>query len=393
MALTALAVQKAKSADKAYILKDERGLYLEIPVKGSLRWRIRYWFQGKENRLSLGTYPEISMAEARARRDEIRHQIAHGINPAEARKKHKRQSVGSASFEKVAREWLGKRAHVWSASHTATVLQRLQLNVFPYIGNKDIGEITTPELLAVLRHIEARGALEVGRRVRGMCSMIFRYAISCGLAERDPANDLIGAITPPRKKHYPSITDPKAVGQLLRDMEQCQASHVVYCALRLAPLVFVRPGELRHAEWSEIDLTAGEWRIPAHKMKMRTQHIVPLSRQALAILKDIQPLTGAGRYVFPSNRTSERPMSENTIDVAMRRIGYSKEQMTGHGFRSIASTLLNELGWNRDAIERQLAHHERNKVRAAYNYAEYLPERRQMMQTWADYLDTLKAIL
>ena len=391
MALTAMAVQKAKPAGKTYVLKDERGLYLEVPIKGSFRWRIRYWFQGRENRLSLGTYPEISLAEARKRRDEIRTQLAQGINPAEIRKKDKRSNAGSNNFENVAREWVTKKANVWSPSHTETVLQRLQLNIFPYIGKQDISTITAPELLNVLRRIEARGALEVGRRVRGMCSMIFRYAVSCGLAERDPAADLIGAIASPRKKHHPSITDPKAVGQLLRDMEQCQASHIVYCALRLAPLVFVRPGELRNAEWGEIDLMAAEWRIPAHKMKMRTQHIVPLSRQAVAILKDIQPLTSAGKYVFPSNRTGERPMSNNTINVALRRIGYTKEQMTGHGFRSMASTLLNELGWNRDAIERQLAHSERNGVRAAYNYAEYLPERRKMMQAWSNYLERLRA--
>lgn len=220
--------------------------------------------------------------------------------------------------------------------------------------------------------------------------MVFRYAVATGLAERDPAADLRGALAPPPKRHFATLTDPKAIGQLLRDMDQCKASFPVYCAVRLAPMLFVRPGELRYAAWDDFDLDAAEWRIPAEKTKMRTQHIVPLAAQSVAILRELRLLTGQGKFLFPSLRTGARPMSENTLNVALRRIGYSKEEITGHGFRAMASTLLNEMGWNRDAIERQLAHGERDKVRAAYNHAEFLPLRRDMMQAWADYLERLK---
>jgi len=252
------------------------------------------------------------------------------------------------------------------------VIQRLEKNVFSSLGPRPIRNITAPELLAAVRLIEGRGAVESARRILQMCGQIFRYAIATGQADRDIAADLRGSLPPAREKHHASITDPKAVAQLLRAIDGYEGSTVARCALRLAPLVFVRPGELRHAEWAEIDLDKAEWRIPAAKMKMKEQHIVPLSRQAVAILLELHPLTGAGKYVFPSVRTSARPMSENTVLAALRRMGYTKDEMTGHGFRSMASTLLNEMGWNRDAIERQLAHAERNAVRAAYNFAEFL---------------------
>ena len=390
MLLNALAVKQAMPKDKRYYLKDEKGLYLEIAPNNGKWWRLRYWIAKKEYRISLGTYPEVSLAEARKKRDELRVDIAKGINPAQKRKEDKAQSRGDYHFENVARDWVKKFSHTWSTGHAELTLRRLELNIFPYLGKKPISKITAPELLGALQRIEKRGALEVARRVRGICSMIFRYAVASGIAERDPAADLRGALAPPPTKHFSSIVDPKAVGKLLRDMDNCQASFVVYCALRLSPFVFVRPGELRRAEWCEFDMAQAEWRIPAHKTKMRTTHIVPLSRQALSILTELYPLTGQGQYVFPAVRTASRTMSENTINVALRRIGYSKEEMTGHGFRSMASTLLNEQGWNRDAIERQLGHSERNGVRAAYNYAEFLPQRREMMQTWADYLEELK---
>jgi len=390
MALSALTVEKAKPKEKSYNLKDADGLYLEIKPSGKKFWRFRYWIQYKENRMSLGEYPLISLAEARLARDDKRRLIANGVDPVEKGKREKATASGANSFETVAREWAGKFSHTWTEGHAALTLRRLELNIFPYIGKRPIGEITAPEVLESLRLIEARGALEVTRRVRGICSMVFRYAVATGRASRDPAADLLGACAPPQKKHRAAITDPDAVGKLMRDIGNCQASLVVYCALRLAPLTFVRPGELRKATWPEFNLDDAVWRIPAPRTKMRALHIVPLSTQALIILHELKPLTGNGMYLFPSVRTASRPMSENTINVALRRIGYGKDEMCGHGFRGMASTLLNEHGWNRDVIERQLGHCERNKVRAAYNHAEFLTERRRMMQWWAEYLDSLK---
>lgn len=392
MPLTDLAVRNAKPSAKTVRLRDERGLYLEISPKGGKWWRLRYTFRGKENMLSLGVYPDVSLKDARERRDEARKLIANGTDPSAARKEEKAEAAAEAlTFEHVAREWYERFKPKWSPSHSLDVIQRLEKNAFPSLGQLPIRDITAPELLAAVRLIETRGAVESARRVLQMCGQVFRYAIATGQADRDIAADLRGALPPAREKHHASITDPKGVAQILRAIDGYQGSMVACCALRLAPLVFVRPGELRHAEWSEIDLDKAEWRIPAEKMKMREQHIVPLSRQAVAILRELHPLTGAGRYVFPSVRTSARPMSENTVLAALRRMGYTKDEMTGHGFRSMASTLLNEQGWNRDAIERQLAHGERNAVRAAYNFAEFLPERRRMMQSWADYLDKIKA--
>jgi integrase len=263
--------------------------------------------------------------------------------------------------------------------------------VFPWLGARPIGEITGPELLTALRRVENRGVVETAHRVMQNCSQVFRYAVATGRAQRDPTFDLRGALPPVRSNHFASITEPKAIGGLLRAIDVYKGSFITQCALRLAPLVFVRPGELRRAEWAEFDLDASEWRIPASKMKMRVMHIVPLSAQAVSILRDLRPLTGTVKYVFPGTRGKDRPMSENTVLAALRRMGYGTDDMTGHGFRSMASTILNEQGWNRDAIERQLAHAERDNVRAAYNYAEHMPERRKMMQQWADYLDGLKA--
>lgn len=240
-----------------------------------------------------------------------------------------------------------------------------------------------------MRRIESRGVLETAHRVLQQCGQVFRYAVATGRAERDPSTDLKGALPPVKVKHHASIVEPKLIGELLRAISRYSGSFITASALRFAPLVFARPGELRRAEWTEFDLDKAEWRIPASKMKMASTHIVPLSKQAMAIVEALKPVTGSGKYLFPSIRTATRPMSENTINAALRRLGYSGDEMTGHGFRSMASTLLNEQGWNRDAIERQLAHSERDGVRAAYNYAEYLPERREMMQAWADYLDEL----
>ena len=277
----------------------------------------------------------------------------------------------------------------WTSNHAERILVRFKNDIFPWIGTRPISDIKAPELLNVIRRIESRNAIETAHRALQNCGQVFRYAIATGRAERDITYDLRGALQPVKSRHHASITDPKAIGALIRAISGYEGYFVTKCALRLAPLVFVRPGELRHAEWAEINFESNEWRIPAEKMKMREKHIVPLSKQVIAILQELKCLTGGGKYIFPSIRTPTRPMSEATVLGGLRRLGYTKEEMTGHGFRSMACTMLNEQGWNRDAIERQLAHAERNSIRAAYNYAEHLPERRKMMQAWADYLDSL----
>lgn len=391
MPLTDSAIRNAKPKEKQYKMTDGSGLYLLVTPKGGKWWRLDYRFNGKRKTLSMGIYPDVSLKSARDKRDKARKQIADGIDPGELRKATKASQSDANGFEAVAREWWGKHEPNWSQTHSSRILLRLEKDVFPWIGNRPIGEITAPELLTVLRRIENRGAVETAHRIHQSCGQIFRYAVATGRAERDPSADLKGALPPARQKHHASITDPKKIGELLRAIDGYEGSFTTRCALQLASMTFVRPGELRHAEWPEIHLDKAEWRIPAEKMKMRTLHIVPLSTQAIAVLEEIKPLTGRGKYVFPGVRTNKRPMSENTVNAALRRLGYTKEEMTGHGFRSMASTILNEQGRNRDAIERQLAHAERNSVRAAYNYAEHLKERARMMQEWADYLDKLKA--
>jgi integrase len=393
MALTDAKIRTIKPEEKAYKLTDEKGLFLFIKSVDSKYWRFKYRFNGKEKLLSLGTYPTLSLAEARDKREEARKLLANGIDPGFAKQvaKHSRKVAAENSFEAIAMEWYAKISPQWVSRHAERVLRRLKNDILPWLGSRPISEISAPELLSVLRRIESRGAAETARKTHQTCTQVLRYAIVTGRAERNPANDLKGALQPVSKRHFASITDPKEIGKLLGALNDYQGSFVTKCALCFAPLVFVRPGELRRAEWSEFDLEKAEWHIPATKMKMRTKHIVPLSTQAIEILKELHPLTGTGKYVFPSVKSAQCSMSENTVLGALRRLGYTKEEMTGHGFRSMASTLLNEQGWNRDAIERQLAHSERNSVRAAYNYAEHLPERRKMMQAWADYLDELRA--
>lgn len=392
-ALTDTSCRNAKPKSKVYKLSDGGGMYLAVSPQGGKWWRLKYRFAGKEKLLALGTYPEIGLADARERRDEARKLLAKGIDPGAARKEakaaHEAKMVNT--FEAVARDWLAKQRPTWSESHARITLRRLEHDIFPALGDRPVADITAPELLAVLRLIEARGAVETAHRLKQACGQIFRYAIAEGKALRDPSADIREALIPTGKdKHHASLKEPKKIGALLRAIANYDGSFVTKCALQLAPLVFVRPGELRRAEWSEIDLDAAEWRIPPEKMKTGARHIVPLSRQAVAVIRELQPLTGSGRYVFPCARPGPRPMSENTVNAALRRLGYSKDEATGHGFRSMASTLLNEQGWHRDAIERQLAHGERSKVRAAYNHAEHLAERRKMMQAWADYLDRLR---
>ena len=363
-----------------------------ITPKGGKWWRFKYRFEGKEKQLSLGVYPDVSLKDARGRRDEARKLVANGIDPSENRKAKKaaREGIAENGFEVVAREWFTKHADNWSEGHSGRMLRRLENDVFPWIGKKPVGEVKAPELLTIIQRIEKRGALETAHRVLGNCGQVFRYAIATGRAERDPSGDLRGALPPAKVKHLAAVTEPKQVAELLRMMDGYEGSFIVGCALRLAPLVFVRPGELRQAEWKDIDLDKAEWSYIVTKTD--TRHIVPLSCQALEILKEIQPLTGRGRYVFPGARTLSRPMSDNAVLAAMRRMGIQKEEMSGHGFRAMARTILDEvLGVRPDFIEHQLAHAVRDPNGRAYNRTAHLEERKKMMQQWADYLDNLKA--
>ncbi len=390
--LTDTKIRTIKPTEKPQKLFDSGGLFLLVTPTGGKLWRLKYRFGGTEKLLSIGIYPQTSLADARQKRDQAIALIASGVDPGDNKKAQKAAGAQETeTFEVIAREWHTKFSATWADSHGNKILRRLELYVFPWLGNKQIKSITAPDLLTVLRRIEAKGTLETAHRTQQNCGQVFRYAVATGRAERDPSGDLRGAIPPSSGKHMATMTAPKEIAGLLRSIDDYRGSIVTRCALQLAPLVFVRPGELRNAEWSEFNFDEAEWRIPAEKMKAGVLHIVPLSRQALDVLRDIHPLTGHGRYVFPSPRTDKRPMSSNAILSALRRMGFAKDEMSGHGFRSMASTLLNEQGWNRDAIERQLAHAERNSVRAAYNYAEFMPERKKMMQAWADYLEGIKA--
>lgn len=397
--LTDTAIRNAKPGPKPYRMFDGGGLYLEVTPAGGKLWRLKYRFGGKEKRLSLGAYPEVPLSQtkkdapkgARQKAFEARALLAEGIDPGAVKQANKAvERAQEETFQAIAEEWFQEFRHTWTDSTAETIISRLRMDVFPYLGGRPIREITPPELLAVIRRIAARGAVETARRDLQKCGQIFRYAVATGRAERDVTADLRGAIPPPAKRHFASIHNPAEIGELLRAIETYRGSPVTRGALKLAPLTFVRPGELRRAEWSEFDLDKAEWRIPAHKMKMRELHIVPFSRQALDVLRELQPITGASVYVFPGGRSFARPMSENAVLAALRIMGYERGEMTGHGFRSMASTILHEQGWPSDVIERQLAHGERNKVKASYNFAQHLPERRRMMQAWADYLDALR---
>ena len=392
MALTDTAVRNAKPDGKTKKLFDARGLYLEVAPAGGKWWRLKYRFGGKEKRLSLGVYPDVSLKQARERRDEARRLLAAEIDPSAHRKAKKAAQDERAgnSFEVVAREWYAKHTSAWAESHGSRIIRRLERDIFPWLGKRPVAEITPPELLAVVRRIEGRGALETAHRALQNCGQVFRYAIATARAERDPSQDLRGALPPVKEGHFAAVTDPKRLGEILRAFDGYEGTLPVRCALRLAPLVFVRPGELRKALWADIDLEAAEWRYEV--TKTGTPHIVPLSRQATDILEEIHPLTGRSSYVFPSARSAQRPMSDNAILAALRRMGIPKEEMTGHGFRAAARTILDEvLGFPPHLIEHQLAHAVRDPLGRAYNRTAHLPERRNMMQVWADYLDKLKA--
>lgn len=406
MPLTTIAIRNAVPGEKPYRLFDGGGLYIEVAPSGGKWWRFKYRFDGKEKRLSLGTFPDVPLAGrkdpengqwtdgARDKRDRARKLLADGIDPADHRKAHKaaRADRAANSFEVIAREWFAKFAAGWVTGHADKIIRRLERDVFPWLGQRPIADISAPELLAALRRIEERGAMETAHRALQNCGQVFRYAIATGRAERDLSADLKGALAPVRQTHLAAITEPKAVGELLRAINGYRGSLVTKCALRLAPLLFVRPGELRNAEWCEFDLERAEWNIPAARMKMREPHLVPLSRQALEVLAELKAVTGGGQYLFPGARTPKRPMSNNAVLAALRRMGYGKEEMTGHGFRAMARTILDEvLKVRPDYIEHQLAHAVRDPNGRAYNRTAHLAERREMMQRWADYLDRLVA--
>lgn len=393
MALTDAALRRAKAPDKPIKLSDGGGLYLLLSPKGARWWRWDYRrpLSSKRNTLSLGTYPDTSLADARSRRDEARRQLASGVDPGENRKAIKSAGLERAanSFEIVAREWLGKRD--WVDAYRVKVLAWFENDVFPWIGAKPAADLAAPDFLKLARRIEERGAIESAHRILQNCGQVMRYAVATGRADRDPVADLRGALPPAPEKHHAAMTDPKAVGALLRAIDGYSGSFVTRCALRLAPHLFVRPGELRHAEWSEIDIEDAAWNIPGEKMKMRVTHLVPLSSQTVEILQELRQLTGRGRYVFPSARGLARPMSNNAVLAALRRMGFDKDEMSGHGFRATARTILDEvLGFRPDYIEHQLAHAVRDPNGRAYNRTSHLAERRRMMQAWSDYLDSLK---
>jgi integrase len=387
--LTEARIRAAKSQQKPYKLRDSRGLYLLVTPPGGRLWRLRYRLAGRESMVGLGSYPDVPLTTARERRDAARKLIASGVNPAAVKRAERAQQANT--FEAIALEWLGKRQYAPVTLEKAEWTFRDLL--FPFIGSRPVAQLTAPEILEVLRRIEKRGKHETAHRTKQRISQVLRYAIATGRAERDPTADLRGALAPLIVTNHASLTDPARVGELLRAIDGYVGQPATHAALRLAPYVFVRPGELRAAEWREFTLDGKEpeWRIPGERMKMGEQHIVPLATQSVAILRGLEPLTGRGRNVFPSLRSASRPISDNTLNAALRRLGYSTSDMTTHGFRSMASTLLNEQGWHPDLIELQLAHAERNKVRAAYNKAQRLAERRKMMQAWANYLDGLKA--
>jgi len=396
MALTDLAVKNAKGKDKPYKLSDGNGLFLIVTPAGGKWWRFKYRFGGKEKLISFGTYPDISLSEARDKRQEARNQVANSIDPSGERKalkqaEQEQQEISENSFEIVAREWHSKFSGQWSPGHAATIMDRLTRDVFPWLGAKPVIEVKPVDILEVLRRVEGRGALETAHRIRTICGQVMRYAVATGRAERDAAADLRGALPPTQERHHAAITDPKEVAELLRAIDGFKGTFHVKCALKLSPMLFVRPGELRQMEWEEIDFEAEQWNIPAEKMKMKMAHIVPLCKQAVVILKELQPLTGAGRYVFPCHRSPMRPMTNNAINAALRRMGYTSDDQTGHGFRAMARTILDEVLQVRpDFIEHQLAHAVKDPNGRAYNRTAHLVERKKMMQLWADYLDGLK---
>ncbi|HWV36881.1 MAG TPA: integrase arm-type DNA-binding domain-containing protein [Vulgatibacter sp.] len=370
---------------------DGGGLYLEVTPKGARLWRLKYRHGGKEKRISFGAFPEVSLKEARDRRADARQLLRNGIDPSAQRQEDRRAATGADTFEAVAREWFATKRSEWVPAHGERQLRRLEVHVFPMMGRRPLAEITPPEALAVLRRIEERGTIETAHRVFWIVGEVFRFGVQTGRCASDPTRDLRGALRSPPEKNHAAITEPKQFGALLRAIDSYMGQPTTAWALRLAPLVFVRPGELRQAEWSEIDLDAATWTIPAAKMKLRRDHVVPLAAQAVAIFREAHVLTGRGRYVFPSLRGGDRPMSNNTLNAALKRLGYGSDDAVAHGFRATARTMLDEvLHFRPDFIEHQLAHRVQDANGRAYNRTSFLPERREMMQAWANFLDDLR---
>lgn len=395
MALTDTFVKQVKDTGKPAGTKyaDGGGMFLLVKASGKY-WRWDYALAGKRKTLALGVYPAVSLAKARQKRDKARELLADGMDPSTAKREEKQAKAAAAgnTFEAIAEQWLKATSAKRAAITQDKVTTWLRKDVFPYIGKMPISSIGPRDVLAVVRKMEARGVFDSAKRIGQICGQVFRYAVAEGTAERDVTTDLRGAFQHAEKKHYAAITDPAKLGELLRSIHAYTGHPYCVAALKLSPLVFLRPGELRTAEWAELDLEEAEWRIPGTKMKMKNDHIVPLSKQALEILRSLHPITGHGHYVFPSLRTGERPMSENTVNAALRGMGYSSEVHTAHGFRATARTIMDEvLGERVDLIEHQLAHAVKDANGRAYNRTAHLPARREMMQRWADYLDKLRA--
>jgi integrase len=393
MLLTELAIKRAKAGAKPYKIYDSGGLFLIVRPNGAKWWRLKYRFGGKENLLSLGIYPHVTLKEARERRDKERKKLANRIDPSVNRKAEKEawNKDQENTFEIVAREWIESRKSRWTSSNTKKTTRRLEMDAFPWFGQRPIRDITAPELLAAVRKTEARGAIGTAHRVLQNCGQVFRYAIATGRAKYDVAADLSEALKSATAGHFAALTNPEDIAPLLRAMYAYQGSVVTRAALRLAPLVFLRPGELRRGEWAEIDFEKAEWNIPAERMKMEKPHLVPLSQQALEILRELHRQTGRRTFLFPSPISNQRAMSDMAILAALRRMGYTKDEMTVHGFRAMARTVLDEvLGFRPDIIEHQLAHAVKDPNGRAYNRTSHLPQRRDMMQKWADYLDELR---
>lgn len=396
MALVDATIRKAKAKDEPYKLSDEKGLHVLVAPSGGKYWRMAYRFNGKQKTLALGTYPEVTLAEARERRDDAKRLIANGTDPSEIKKAQKASRLEAAanSFEVVARRWHEKNKAGWSDSYAAKAIRLLQKDVFPWIGSKTVENLEAPDFLSVGRRIEKRGVIDTAHRAMQLCGQVMRFAVAEGVARRDPVGDLRGALSPlPDTKHMASVTDPCKVGELLRAFQGFSGTHVVRSALLLAPYLFTRIGELRTMKWADLDLEGAVWSIPAEVMKMREPHLVPLCTQAIEILKDLQPLTGNGEYVFTGGRDPKRPMSDAAINAALRRLGIdTQNELTGHGFRAMARTILHErLGYAPEVIEVQLAHRVAGPLGAAYARAKFIEKRTEMMQAWANYLDDLKA--
>lgn len=388
-----ISIRAAKHGDKPIKLSDERGLFLLLQPSGGKLWRLKYRFEGSEKKLSLGRYPDVSLKDARKRRDEARALLAAGIDPGEQRRADALAAELNAAttFQVIGEEYLDKAAREGREAVTIKKSRWLLSLMEPFLGHRPITEITPAELLATLRKVEKKGHLETAARMRSLAGRIFRYAVATSRASNDPSAVLRGALTAPVVRHRSAILKPEAVGALLRAIDGFDGQPLTRIALKLTPHVFVRPGELRRAEWTEFDLDAATWTIPASKMKMRAPHVVPLSVQAIELLRSANELNAGQKYIFSSLYPGNRPMSENTINAALRRIGYSGDEMTAHGFRAMASTLLNESGkWNPDAIERALAHKDGSATRGAYHRGAYWEERVRMAQWWSDYLDILR---